>query len=234
MRISIPPPRLLEKTGHNGEAVEFLDQLVKSAPWEPSYRLRLAKATLAAKEPAAAQAATEAQASLASIASGPTTPYDLRLKAAVALAGRPHSDLGGGELNLLAGPAAALTAAAADKFYFYNVRIRAAQNVGDAKMKIQLLSHCVIDFPRRDEARVPLFQAAVAAQAERICAGSHGASVRDAVPAQRMCPSAAQPEPKKDRSSARATRKIASDESSAPATAAAQNYRARSKRRSRK
>jgi cellulose synthase operon protein C len=166
-----PAASLLEKTGHNGEAVEFLDHLVKSAPWEPSYRLRLAKATLAAKDSAAAQAATQAQASLASIASGPSTPYDLRLKAAVALAGRPHSDLGGGELNLLAGPAAALTTAAADKFYFYDVRIRAAQNAGDAKRKIQLLSHCVIDFPRRDEARVPLFQAAAAAQSDEYALG---------------------------------------------------------------
>src|SRR5208337_4132330 len=98
---------------------EFLDQLVKSAPWEPSYRLRLAKAKLAAKDAAGAQASTQAQDSLAAIASGPSTPYDLRLKAAVALAGRPHSDLGSGELNLLAGPAAATTTAAADKFYFY-------------------------------------------------------------------------------------------------------------------
>ena len=166
-----PAASLLEKTGHNGEAVEFLDQLVRSAPWEPSYRLRRAKATLAAKDPAAAQAATQAQASLASIASSPSTPYDLRLKAAVALASRPHSDLGSGELNLLAGPAAALTTAAVDKFYFYDARLRAAQNVGDAKMKMQLLSHCVIDFPRRDEARIPLFQSAVAAQSNEYALG---------------------------------------------------------------
>ena len=159
-----PAAALLEKTGHNTEAVEFLDQLVKSAPWEPSYRLRLAKANLAVKDAAATRASTEAQASLAAIASGSSTPYDLRLKASVALAGHPHSDLGSGELNLLSGPAAAITAAAADKFHFYDARIRAAQHISEPKTKIQLLSHCVIDFPHRDEARVPLFQAAVAAQ----------------------------------------------------------------------
>ncbi len=166
-----PAAALLEKTGHNAEAIEFLDQLVKSAPWEPSYRLRLAKAKLAAKDAAASQASTQAQDSLAAIASGPSTPYDLRLKAAVALAGRSHSDLGSGELNLLAGPAAAITTAAADKFYFYDARVRAAQNVADPKTKIQLLSHCVIDFPRRDEARIPLFQAAAAAQSNEYALG---------------------------------------------------------------
>jgi tetratricopeptide (TPR) repeat protein len=166
-----PAAALLEKTGHNAEAVEFLDQLVRSAPWEPSYRLRLAKAKLAVKDAATAQASTQTQESLAAIASGPSTPYGLRLKAAIALAGRPHSDLGSGELNLLAGPAAAITTAAADKFYFYDARIRAAQNVSDTSTRIQLLSHCVIDFPRRDEARIPLFQAAVAAQSNEYALG---------------------------------------------------------------
>ena len=39
-----PAAALLEKTGHYGEAIEFLEQLVRSAPWEATYRLRLAKA----------------------------------------------------------------------------------------------------------------------------------------------------------------------------------------------
>ncbi len=166
-----PAAALLEKTGHNAEAVEFLGQLVKSAPWEPSYRLRLAKATLAAKDPAAGQASTLAQDSLVAIATGANTPYDLRLKAALALVGRPHSDLGAGELNLLAGPPAAITASAADKFYFYEARIRAAQSLSDPKTKMQLLSHSVTDFPGRDEARVQLFRAAAAAQSNEYALG---------------------------------------------------------------
>jgi cellulose synthase operon protein C len=161
-----PAAALLEKTGHNAEAIEFLDQLVKSAPWDASYRLRLAKARLAADKDA-----TAAQDALAAIAATPNTAYDLRLKAAVALAGRTHSDLGSRELNLLAGPPAAITAASADKFYFYAARIKAAQNVADSQIKIQLLSHCVIDFPRRDEARVPLFQAAAAANSNEYALG---------------------------------------------------------------
>jgi cellulose synthase operon protein C len=161
-----PAAALLEKTGHNAEATEFLEELVKSAPWDTSCLLRLAKAKLAAgKDPATAQDA------LASIASGSTTSYDLRVKAAAAIAGRTHLDLGSGELNLLAGPSATMTYSSADKFYFYAARMRAAQNVSDPQRKVQVLAHCIIDFPRRDEARVPLFQAAAAANSNEYALG---------------------------------------------------------------
>ena len=153
-----PAAALLEKTGHNAEAIEFLDQLVKSAPWDLSYRLRLAKAQAAAGNDTA-----NAQNVLATIAATPNASYDLRLNAAIALAGHSHSDLGSGELNLLAGGPAALTAAAADKFYFYAARLEVAKQTAAPSTKLQLLSHCVVDFPRRDEARVPLFEAATAA-----------------------------------------------------------------------
>ena len=43
--------------------------------------------------------------------------------------------------------------------------------MADTQLKIQLLSHCIIDFPRRDDARVPLFQAAVAAQSNEYAIG---------------------------------------------------------------
>ena len=167
-----PAAALLEKTGHNAEAVEFLDQLVKSAPWDASYRLRLAKATLAAgKNATSSQAPAQAQKALDAVASAQTASYDLRLKAAVALAGYSHSDLGSGELSLLAGNPAAITPTAVDKFYFYDARIKAAQNVADPQVKIQLLSHCIIDFPRREEARVPLFQAAAALRSNEYALG---------------------------------------------------------------
>jgi tetratricopeptide (TPR) repeat protein len=146
---------LLEKTGPNAEAVEFLEQLVKSAPWEPAYRLRLAQAKLTAGKDAGASLD-----SLTAVASAANTSYDIRLKAAVVVGGRTHVELGSGELNLLAAGSGAMTPDSADKFYFYEARIRAAEKTADSKIKLQLLSHCVIDFPRRDPARVPLFQAA--------------------------------------------------------------------------
>ena len=161
-----PAAALLEKSGHNAEALEFLDQLVKSAPWNPSFRVRRSEARLAARQDVAAE-----QSTLASIASAPNVPYDLRIKAALALSSRPHSDLGSGELNLLAGNAA-IPSPAADKFYFYEGRIKAAQIVADLQTKIQLLSHCVIDFPGRDEARLPLFKAAVSLRSDEIALGA--------------------------------------------------------------
>jgi cellulose synthase operon protein C len=151
-----PAAALLEKTGHNVEAIEFLDQLVRSAPWDASYRLRLAKARLAVGKDEA-----PALEALSAIASGANAFYDLRLKAADAFGGRAHPELGSGELNLLAAGSGSITASAADKFYFYEARIKAAEHTADAQMKVQLLSHCVIDFPRRNAARVPLFQAAI-------------------------------------------------------------------------
>jgi tetratricopeptide (TPR) repeat protein len=160
-----PAAALLEKTGHNAEAVEFLDQLVQSAPWDASYRLRLAKAKLTAGEDGVAQE------SLAAIATAPSASYTLRINAAAALSGRPHSDLGSGELNLLASNGNEITPAAADKFYFYTARVLAAQNSTEAKTKVQLLSHCIVDFPRRDDARVALFQAAVTVNSDEYALG---------------------------------------------------------------
>ncbi len=161
-----PAAALLEKTGHNAEAVEFLDQLVTSAPWDPSYRLRLAKARAGAGQNAVAPAEA-----LVPIAAGLEVPYDLRLRAASALAGQRHSDLGSGELNLLAGNASAISPTAADKFYFYEGRIKAAQNMADPRAKLELLSHCIIDFPQRDEARIPLFQAAATLRSDEFAVG---------------------------------------------------------------
>ena len=148
-----PAASLLERTGHGAEAAEFLDQLVKSAPWDASYRLRQARAKLAAGQDSAAK-------DLASIASAAENPYDLRTQAARALVGRPHQALGSGELDVLAEDAHEVTLAAADRFYFYAARMRAAQQVADTENAVQLLSHCITDFPRRDDARVPLFLSA--------------------------------------------------------------------------
>jgi cellulose synthase operon protein C len=161
-----PAAGLLEKTGHHAESIEFLDQLVKSAPWDAGYRLRLAKAQVENK-----QNITTSREALVSIASAPSIPYDLRIKAASALADGPQADLGSGELNLLAGKTADISATAADKFYFYEARIKAAQNAADLETKFRLLNHCIIDFPRRDDPRVPLFQVAATRGSDEFAVG---------------------------------------------------------------
>jgi len=158
-----PAAALLEKTGHDVEAIEFLNHLVKSAPWNASYQIRLARAKLSA-----AQETATAEAALTAIATGANNAYGLRTQSALVLAGRSHSDLGSGELNLLAGNPAGAPATAADKFYFYEARIKSTQTVTDPQLKLHLLSHCVVDFPRRDEARLPLFQTAVSAHQDAL------------------------------------------------------------------
>jgi cellulose synthase operon protein C len=147
---------LLEKTRHNKEAVEFLDQLVKSTPWDFSFGLRLAKARIAA-----AQDAASAQEILEKIAGGSQAPYNMRIEAALALAGaRTQHDFGSAELKLLGGDPRGITVAAADQPYFYEARLRAAQSASDPHVKLQILGNALAEIAARDDARLPLFHAA--------------------------------------------------------------------------
>ncbi len=153
---------LLEKTGHQTEAVAFLDPLAKSTPWEPAFRARLAKAQIAA-----GANTSSARDSLASIASASQNPYSQRVEAAAALSGVGHtSDFGSAELTLLAGDPKNITVAAADRPFFYDTRLRAAQNSAAAQQKIQILSNALADTPARDDARIPLFQAAASVHSD--------------------------------------------------------------------
>src|SRR5581483_9693146 len=161
-----PAAALLEKSHHNEEAIEFLDQLVATAPWDDSYRLRLAKAKLASSTKT-----TEAQTALQAIASNPNSSYELRLESAASLEGKTHPSLGSGELDVIAASPQAITATSSDKFYYYEARLKAAQHATDAQTRVQLLSHCAVDFPRRNTVRVPLFRAAVQSQADRYALG---------------------------------------------------------------
>jgi predicted Zn-dependent protease len=166
---------LLEKTGHHVEAVAFLDQLVKSTPWEPSFRLRLAKAKIAA-----AHDTGSAQEMLANIAAASPAPYAMRVEAALALAGvHPQSDFGSEELQLLAGDSGSIAAAAADKPFFYDARLKAAQNASDAHAKLHLLEEALAGTAARDEARIPLFNVAAGQHADEFALASIEKLLRD-------------------------------------------------------
>ena len=148
---------LLEKTNHPAEALSFLEPLVKATPWDPSFRLRLAKAQLAA-----AQNQPAAMETLARLAAASGNPYALRVQAATALG--THSqpgEFGSAELKLLAAGANNITPAACDHLYFYDSRLAAAQNSSDARAKMEILAKALADSPSRDDARIPLFRAAV-------------------------------------------------------------------------
>ncbi len=170
-----PAAALLEKTGHPAEAVEFLEQLVKSAPWEPAYRLRLAKAKIATgKESGASQQA------LVQLASSTELPYRLRIQAAEAITAPPPGvDLGSHELKLAAGIAKATPLAAADQPFFYEARMKAAEDAADPKVKLQLLGKALADTPSRDDARIPLFLTATGLHEDEFAFASIEQVLRD-------------------------------------------------------
>jgi predicted Zn-dependent protease len=166
---------LLEKTGHDAEAITFLDSLVKSTPWEPAFRMRLAKAQISA-----GTNVSGAQDSLARIAAAPQGSYSQRVEAALALSGSRHAtDFGGAELKLLAGDPKSITPASADQPFFYDARVIAAQNSSDARQEVQILSNALSDTPARDDARVPLFHAAASLHSDEFALASLGQLLRD-------------------------------------------------------
>jgi len=166
---------LFEKTGHPALAIEFLTRLVKATPWEPAYRLRLAKAQLAS-----ASWTDVAHKILTEIASAPQNPYGIRLEATSALSGIHNGlDLNSAELNLLAGDSKTITPAEADHPFFYDARLKAAQNVADPRAKVQILTKALADTPAREVARIPLFQAAVAAHEDEFALASIEQMLRD-------------------------------------------------------
>ena len=147
---------LLEKTGRYKEALEFLEPLSRSTPWEPSFRLRLAKAKIAAGQDAAS-----GQEMLVKIAAGAQAPYAVRVEAAGALAGsQAETESGSAELRLLARGSRGVTAEAADQPFFYDARLRAAQSAADPRVRLQLLGNALAETAIRDDARIPVFHAA--------------------------------------------------------------------------
>ncbi len=182
-----PAAALLEKTGHNAEAVEFLEQLVHSAPWESTYRLRLAKANIAAGKDAGS-----AHSAAASVAAGPEVPYALRTQAALALAGardQAGHGLGSGELDLLASGTGTLSATAANQPFFYEARLQAAQGSNEPRIKFQLLGNALADTPNRDDARIPLFLSAASVKSDQFARGIIEPLLRQQIP--NRAPSAA-------------------------------------------
>jgi tetratricopeptide (TPR) repeat protein len=149
---------LLESSHHPAEAAVFLAQLARSTPWEPSYRVRLARAQIAANNGAAG-----ARKNLAAIASARENTYALRADAATALADKSLSDnLGSGELTLLA-TGAPISAKQANAAYFTRARTLAASAPRDDRDRVALLRATLEDRSSAAAARIQLLHAATAA-----------------------------------------------------------------------
>jgi hypothetical protein len=90
----------------------------------------------------------------------------------LALAGmRRPVELGSAELNLLTGGPSAITVSLADQPFFYDARVLAARSSADAHVKVQLLGNALADTPARDDARVPLLQAAAGLHSDEFARG---------------------------------------------------------------
>jgi cellulose synthase operon protein C len=159
---------LLEKTGHPAEAIEFLEPLASCTPWEPGFRLRLAKARVASGKDKSAAAD-----SLAKLSADPDNPYALRVLAATALAGFTHAHgFGSAELELLAQGPKSITPAAADHPFFVDARLAAAENAANPRNKMEILEKALADSPSNDAARLAFFRAAASTGADQLALAS--------------------------------------------------------------
>lgn len=140
---------LLERTGHDAEAHEFLAPLAIGVPWEPAYKLRLARAELKAQVRVA-----DAQALLVQLTEDSSVAYSVRVDAATALKGatKPTSALSG-ELMLLAS-GATITPEQANRPYYLAARVAAARTAANAE---PILLDALACGPS-DESRLMLFE----------------------------------------------------------------------------
>ena len=186
---------LLESSKLYAEAIPFLTSLVQSVPWNSAYRLRLAEAQLKKPNPQGAAAL------MTDVAKDNLAPYETRLQAARDLAtlNSTASELGSGELTLLA-TSANPSPAAARQPYFVAARIAAASASALAKPdRIALLSEALAiapNGPAADRARLDLlltFTAADSASAtlalyEQIASVPHQAPVDSETEADGIAP----------------------------------------------
>jgi hypothetical protein len=149
--------KLLEDHKKPAEALEFLRPLAASSPWEAGYKVRIAKAMLAADAKPA-----EAMATLTAEAGDAKARYSDRVAAAEALKGHGAEASGSDELKLLA-QAGCPAADAAAKPYFTEARIAAAACAASPKLKEHLLHDALSAVPGNGQLRLSYVFAAFAA-----------------------------------------------------------------------
>jgi hypothetical protein len=95
------------------------------------------------------------------------------VQAASALRGLPQpSDFGSQELRLIAAGPNNINLSDADRPYFYDARLAAAERASSAQEKMQLLENALADLPSRNDARVPFFRAAASLHQDELALAS--------------------------------------------------------------
>ena len=130
--------KLLEEHHKPAEAMEFLKSLTDASPWEVGYKVRLAKAMMAADPRLIDPHSADALALLTAAADDAKAAYSVRLSAAEALKGHSAPKSGSDELVLLA-QAGCPSVESASKPLFVAARVAAASCAQEASAKERLL-----------------------------------------------------------------------------------------------
>jgi Flp pilus assembly protein TadD len=141
---------LLETRGRSPDAIQFLQPLVDAFPWEASYKVRFAKATLEANAHS-----QQAVSMLAGVAADPKAKYADRFAASKALGGQNAAvtSKGSAELDILVrGGCPSLEQAA--RPFFVDTRIAAATCVADDKTRESILKAALAIAPASDTVRL--------------------------------------------------------------------------------
>jgi tetratricopeptide (TPR) repeat protein len=150
---------LLEARGRFSEALPFLQPLAEAFPWNASYKVRLAAATLTVSPQSPQSLAT-----LTAIAADPRAKYAERVAAAKALKGHggTKSDSGSAELQLLARDGCP-AADEVNKPFFVEARRAAATCAPGDKQRELILRSAIAAVPGNSELRLQYLSAAFAA-----------------------------------------------------------------------
>jgi tetratricopeptide (TPR) repeat protein len=151
---------LLEQKGHSAEAAQFRAELAKAVPWDLA-----AKARLAESEISGGSYQIAGLKALSDVVSSPMAPYAVRVASAKAFArlrGTAEAAFksGSGELDLLSSKQSP-DAVAAEKPFYFEARLKAANTSADPEVRTRLLRGALEYFPYADAARPPLFRAAM-------------------------------------------------------------------------
>jgi tetratricopeptide (TPR) repeat protein len=151
---------LLERKGRSTEAAQFRAELVKAVPWDLEAKERLAES-----QASAGGDTSSGLKMLSDVAASSASPYALRVAAAKSFARlRGTTEVafktGSGELDLLSAKQPP-NPVAADKAFFYEARLKAADGANSLDVRVGLLRGALEYFPFVDTARPPLFRAAM-------------------------------------------------------------------------
>jgi len=151
---------LLSRSGHAAEALEFLTDRVHAVPWDLAAKARLGKLLISSGKDR-----EQGIQMLRATAESNDAPYETRADAARFLGESKAAVLAttSMELNLLSG-STPISAASAEKPYFYYARLAAAAQLNDTNVKVRLLEGAASIQPDADDPKLALFDAAYRAK----------------------------------------------------------------------